>query len=442
MAAQPWELNQFRIGDIDRFLISTKNIIVSIMSPTTTGLLGQTRPGLDAKQLLAAYSDRTSCFFASPAQTLLARGVRSVLPSSVANPDLPRRAKALLSEQSQTGLPPMPLMGAIPFDNSANVYLFVPEEIDRAGPLEKGNAPFSSQNADPNAYSLQEIPAPVEYMQGVARALERIERSELLKVVLSRSLELSLPNNIDLGRLLSKLAYLNRYGYTYLLKVPPSLPFGLDGTTEARTLIGASPELLVRRRGMQVEANPLAGSAPRSGDLATDRERARALMGSAKDRREHAFVVDAIAEILRPLCCELDIPADPCILQTDSMMHLSTCLRGKLRETDTCSLSLALALHPTPAICGSPTASAYSAIQEIESFSRGYFTGMVGWVDRQGNGEWAIAIRCGEAVGNRLRLYAGAGIVAGSSPEKELAETSAKFRTMLKAVGVEQEVKA
>ncbi|NJL85990.1 MAG: isochorismate synthase [Leptolyngbyaceae cyanobacterium SM1_1_3] len=399
-------------------------------------------PLIDARQLLEAYDDQTSCFFATPAQTLLAQGIRAVLPSpqgQLSRQDLPQQAMRLLEQQSRLGLPPAPLMGAIPFDDSAAVHLFVPEQIYRAGPIEKHHAAAKPRDLSQNP-CLQMIPEPARYMQGVEQALERIQRSDLLKVVLSRALELSFPKALDLGWLLANLAHYNRHGYTYLFNLPPSQ----SRSKELQTLIGASPELLVRRRGMQVEANPLAGSAPRSGDLATDRQRALDLLSSDKDRREHALVVDAIAETLKPLCRELDIPSSPCILQTDSMMHLSTCLRGTLRDTDTCALSLALALHPTPAVCGYPPQCAYAAIHEIEPFARRYFTGLVGWVDGQGDGEWAVTIRCGEAEGCRLRLYAGAGVVAGSTAEKELAETSAKFRTMLRALGLERllEVKA
>ncbi|MGR3279181.1 isochorismate synthase [Acaryochloris marina NIES-2412] len=393
---------------------------------------------LDAKHLLEAYNEQTSCFFATPAQTLLAQGIQAVLPSpqkGFSRQDLPRQAKALLTNQTRFGPSSTPLIGAIPFDDSAQIHLFLPEKIYRTGPFEKGHTVFNSTGLDSNQCTLKMVPEPLNYMQGVDKALEQIQHSELRKVVLSRALELSFPTSLDLCRLLANLVHNNRYGYTYLLNLPSPPLSGSDGSCQ--TLIGASPELLIRRRGMQVEANPLAGSAPRSGDLKIDRQRAHELLNSDKDRREHMLVVDAIVETLRPLCNELDIPSSPCILQTDSMMHLSTCLRGTLRDANSCALSLALALHPTPAVCGYPSQGAYAAIHEIEPFARRYFAGIVGWVNSQGDGEWAVTIRCGETDGECLRLYAGAGIVAGSTAEKELAETSAKFRTMLKALGLE-----
>ena len=120
---------------------------------------------------------------------------------------------------------------------------------------------------------------------------------------------------------------------------------------------------------------------------------------------------------------------------TAAMWHLGTEIRGTLADPATGSLELARRLHPTPAICGTPVEAARDAIGELEPFDRGFYTGAVGWTDASGDGEWALTLRCGEVDGRRLRLFAGAGIVAGSRPEQELAETTAKFRTMLDAVG-------
>lgn len=393
-----------------------------------------------ATALLDTCDNETSFFLATPTQTLLAQGVRDILSGAseaIARHDLPRQAKALLAQHSQLGLPQMPLVGAVPFDDSAAVHLFLPHHLYRAGPL-RNEASVRMARSDRGRCTCQLIPEPAGYMEGVEQALSHIQHSALLKVVLARTLELSFSDAIDLGELLRNLAYCNRFGYTYLMDLAPFQPLGPQSTLTARRLIGASPELLVRRQGMQVAANPLAGSAPRSGDSRVDRQRAEALMTSHKDRHEHAVVVEEIADRLSPFCCQLEVPAVPDILQTDSMIHLSTYIRGTLRDAQTCALSLALALHPTPAVCGAPVQCAYSAIHSIEPFARRYFTGLVGWVDEQGDGEWAVTIRCGETEGCRLRLYAGAGVVAGSTAEGELAETTAKFRTMLKALGLEQ----
>ncbi|WP_131769163.1 isochorismate synthase, partial [Candidatus Protofrankia californiensis] len=212
---------------------------------------------------------------------------------------------------------------------------------------------------------------------------------------------------------------------------------GGTGRASARTLLGASPEMLVSRSGRLVVTNPLAGSAARSPDPAEDHRRAQNLLTSAKDVREHAVVVNAVVSTLRPYCLDLDVPARPSLIRTATMWHLSTRISGWLADPQVSSLTLATALHPTPAVCGWPAAAARRAIAEIEPFDRGHYTGLVGWCDASGDGEWAVAIRCAEADENSLTLFAGAGIVPGSQPSDELAETSAKFRTLLTAMGVD-----
>jgi isochorismate synthase len=185
-------------------------------------------------------------------------------------------------------------------------------------------------------------------------------------------------------------------------------------------------------------ANPLAGSVPRSADPIEDARRAAALLESPKDLHEHAVVVEAVAAALAPFCDVIEVPA-PVVISTATMWHLSTTLTGELRADAPSSLGLALALHPTPAVCGTPTATARAAISAIEPFDRSFFTGIVGWCDARGDGEWVVTIRCAEVVDRSLRLFAGAGVVIGSQPEAELAETAAKFRTMLIAMGLDGE---
>ncbi|MEV1178713.1 chorismate-binding protein, partial [Nonomuraea sp. NPDC049784] len=162
------------------------------------------------------------------------------------------------------------------------------------------------------------------------------------------------------------------------------------------------------------------------------------LLNSVKDRHEHRLVVDAVAAALAAHCDHLHVP-EPTLLATPTMWHLATPIIGRLTTPAPSSVELAAALHPTPAVCGTPTAEAASLIAELEGglgVDRGYFAGLVGWQDAAGDGEWAIALRGGvlEESQQRLRLYAGAGIVAGSDPDHELAETDAKFLTMLRAL--------
>jgi isochorismate synthase len=160
------------------------------------------------------------------------------------------------------------------------------------------------------------------------------------------------------------------------------------------------------------------------------------LAASAKDQREHAFVVDAMATALAPLCSDLDVPATPGLTQTPNMWHLGTRIVGSVREPATTALDLAVALHPTPAVCGTPTADAREFILTNEG-DRGFYAGAVGWCDSAGDGEWMVGIRCAElsADGRTIRASAGGGIVSDSDPQLELAETSAKLRTILSALG-------
>ena len=207
-----------------------------------------------------------------------------------------------------------------------------------------------------------------------------------------------------------------------------------DENENSKTLIGASPELLVSRHGMQVISNPLAGSRPRSDDPVEDKRRAEELLSSPKDLHEHAVVVEAVAAA--PILSYITCSEKPSVIHSEAMWHLSTEVKGELKNPNTSSLELAIALHPTPAVCGTPMEEAREAIQQIEPFDREFFTGMLGWSDLNGDGEWIVTIRCAEVQENTLRLYAGAGVVAESKPEDELAETSAKFQTMLKALGL------
>ncbi|GAC59008.1 putative isochorismate synthase, partial [Gordonia hirsuta DSM 44140 = NBRC 16056] len=205
-----------------------------------------------------------------------------------------------------------------------------------------------------------------------------------------------------------------------------------------RWLIGASPELLVRRRGDIVTCHPYAGSAARHSDPAADRAAADSLAASDKDLREHAFVVDDLRDRLAPLCTELSAPARPSLMATGEMWHLATPIRGVLRDRDVTALDLAALLSPTPAVCGTPRAAAARLIEELEG-PREFYAGTVGWCDAAGDGEWLVSIRCLElATDHRhIRTWAGGGIVTGSDPDAEVAETDAKFRTVRRALGVD-----
>jgi isochorismate synthase len=269
---------------------------------------------------------------------------------------------------------------------------------------------------------LRELPSKNDYEAAVRDSVDRIRRGVLRKVVLARTIEVTAERELDARLLARRLRAVDPDAYTFA------------APTDEGVLVGASPELLVSRQGLEVRSNPLAGSAPRAGDPEEDRANADALVGSAKDREEHAIVVEAVADTLRPLCAQLTFDPEPILRETPNIWHLSTRFRGVLREPAPSALDLVDELHPTPAVAGAPRDAALDTIAELEPFDRGRYAGPVGWVDGDGDGEWAIALRCAELRGHRAILYAGAGIVADSDPARELEETERKFRSFLDAL--------
>ncbi|MEC3848568.1 isochorismate synthase DhbC [Bacillus velezensis] len=387
---------------------------------------------VSAKEVLDAYKPG-AFFLASPKSTLLAEGVFAKVPDADAEnqlDSLPERVRQTLLEAKQAGIKHPIAAGAIPFDGRKASRLFVPKIVHTAGPL--SFAESSAEKPQSNTYDIRPVPEPEGFMSGVEQGVFNITDGPLSKIVLSRTLHLTAEKDIDIPQAVKHLAQHNPRGYTFAADV--------TGTSETRkTLFGASPELLLSKNGTSILSNPLAGSRPRSADPAEDQRRAEELLQSAKDLHEHAVVVAAVAAALKPFCRVLDVPEKPSLIKTEAMWHLSTEVKGELSDPSTTSLELAIALHPTPAVCGTPTDAAREAIQDIEPFDRNFYTGMAGWCDAEGDGEWIIALRCAEAETRSLRLFAGAGIVAGSKPQDELDETSAKFRTMLRAMGLYQD---
>lgn len=376
-----------------------------------------------ATALLDAYRPDTDRFFASPTRTLLARGDGLPVPHD-ARP-LTERVEDVLAQACADGLPEPVVMGAIPFDPSAPAALAVLGQVRRGPAL--GRDPLIALPAptpEDITWDIRPVPGPDAYATAVATAVRRMTAGEFRKVVLARTLDLNGDSAPDVPGMLQRLARRDPRGYTF------AVPTGAG-----RTLLGASPELLVSRRGHSLLANPLAGSAPRSSDLAEDVRRAAALLESPKDLLEHAVVVSAIGEALAPYCVDLVVPDRPTLVKTAAMWHLSTTITGTLAPEPASALELACALHPTPAVCGDPTDLARDVIRELEPFDRGLYSGVVGWGDAAGDGEWVVTIRCAEAGADSLRLFAGAGVVASSDPGAETAETTAKFRTFLEAVG-------
>ncbi|WP_405746823.1 isochorismate synthase [Streptomyces sp. NBC_01525] len=392
----------------------------SLSDPRTTPVV---TPG-EATALLDAYRAGTDRFLGTPRHTLLGRGTRADVPHDSRPVHL--RVREKLRERRAAGTPSPVVVGALPFDPDGPPALAVPASVAWAPPLREDPlvalpAPDAERAAD---WQVREVPEPAAYGAAVAAAVARMRAGEFDKVVLARTVELTAPYDLDLPSMVQRLARRDPSGYTFAVPGGPG-----------RTLVGASPELLVSRTGGRLTANPLAGSAPRSADLAEDVRRAAALLESPKDLHEHAVVVDAVRAALAPFCTRLEVPERPALVRTAAMWHLSTTVTGDLADPKVCALELASALHPTPAVCGTPTPLAREVIAASEPFDRGPYTGMVGWQNADGDGEWVVTIRCAEAEGRALRLFAGAGVVAGSSPEAETAETGAKFRTFLSAVG-------
>ncbi|MGH2688649.1 MAG: isochorismate synthase, partial [Actinomycetota bacterium] len=243
-------------------------------------------------------------------------------------------------------------------------------------------------------------------------------QGELLKVVLARDVLVERPEPLGHRAVARRLA--ERY--------PQCWTFVAGG------MVGASPELLVRREGPTLQSLTLAGSAPRGADAGEDHTLGAALLRSHKDRWEHELAVRFVRETLSRCCSELWVDPEPFLLRLANVQHLATNIHGLLAEPLP-AVELAGRLHPGAAICGTPTRAALEVIDRLEGMDRGHYAAPVGWMDAEGDGEWAIALRCAEVSGTRARLFAGAGIVAESDPASELEETRLKLHPVLSALG-------
>lgn len=261
--------------------------------------------------------------------------------------------------------------------------------------------------------------SPDAFRESVSTAVKRILAGNLEKVVLARDLRGHVPVGADLRRVLLELAL----GY------PDTWTFAVDGH------LGSSPETLVRVSDRDVTARVLAGSHARGADAQADAAAAIELATSSKDLDEHRFAVESVLRALRPHGAGITATELPFTLKLPNLWHLASDVHGRLSDGSG-ALDLVAALHPTAAVAGTPTQAAVELIRELEPFDRGLYGGPVGWVDRYGDGKWAISLRSAEvdAEGN-LTAFAGAGIVAESDPDRELAETKLKFRPIVEAFG-------
>lgn len=264
-----------------------------------------------------------------------------------------------------------------------------------------------------------------QWEAAVAEAVRRItaarDGEKLDKVVLARDLVARAEEPIDVRWVLARLAERYERCWSYLV----------DG------LVGATPEMLLRRENGLVTSRVLAGTIQRSGDNVRDLALAAALGRSSKDLEEHEYAVASVANALAPYCSGMNVPDAPYVLELPNVLHLATDVTAVAGPERT-SLGLAAALHPSAAVCGTPTETARRTIAELEHLDRERYAGPVGWIDAQGDGEWGIALRCGlvdDTDPRQIRLYAGCGVVAGSDPEAELTESNAKLVPMRDALG-------
>lgn len=328
--------------------------------------------------------------------------------------------------------------GALPFDpahSSSSETLTVPKMIiGRRGETSWVTHVFT--DGEPERPEPQSIPfgphwsaivgpgacTPDGYQAEVRAGLEAITSGEVAKVVLARDLVGSVPAGSDLRRLVRALA--SAY--------PDTWTFAVDGA------IGASPETLVTVSGGTVTARVLAGTAARGADADADTAASVALATSAKDLDEHRYAVQSVLTALRAHTTALVAEPEPFMLKLPNVWHLATDVEGTL-SGHASALDLVEVLHPTAAVAGTPTQAALEVIRRVEPFDRGRYAGPVGWIDADGDGEWAIALRCAQfdvhGEGDiALIAHAGAGIVAGSDPETEMLETRVKFRPIVDAL--------
>jgi menaquinone-specific isochorismate synthase len=276
-----------------------------------------------------------------------------------------------------------------------------------------------SAAAEPlRAHQVAEVPAADVWRQSVAEAVTELSAGALDKVVLARAVEVEAARALDARSIAARLAERFPSCFTYIC----------DG------LVGASPELLIRRLGRHAESLVLAGTQRRGATPEEDEQLEKALLSSAKDAHEHRLAVESVRTVLAGLATDIECPDEPHLLRLANVSHLATHLDAWLPAGAPSALGLAVALHPTAAVGGTPRADALAAIRRLEVAPRDRYAGPVGWVDHNGDGEFALALRCAQLSGRTARVWAGNGIVAESDPDAEVAETTAKLDAVMKAL--------
>ncbi len=280
---------------------------------------------------------------------------------------------------------------------------------------------------DSNSLSTQDLLPVVEWMQQVADTVNLIRQGVYEKVVLARGLRVTSETPFDIGAILRRL----RKEY------PGASIFAIQ--RGQRLFVGATPERLVRVQDRHIQTMALAGSAARGASAEEDRQFGDALLRSEKNKREHAIVVERMREALSTLCARVSVAEMPRLLRLKNIQHLETPIVGELLQGKSILETLE-ALHPTPAVGGLPGPAALERIRDCEQLDRGWYAGPVGWVDADGNGEFAVALRSALLDDRQATLFAGCGIVADSDPQSEYAESCLKFQAMLRGLGSEDGV--
>lgn len=309
--------------------------------------------------------------------------------------------------------------------DEARLVVVVPPGVDSdtiLGPLSGLASLDDPAPPDPGVHTVESIPASVDWQSEVAEAVGAIEQGSFAKVVLARSVVVQSERFIGPFDLVHHLRAANPSSYIYAHAVGES------------AFVGASPELLLAQDGREIRLNPLAGSA-RRGKGDDDLELGLELLESRKNRAEHAIVVDDLVSRLSDLAGRVDYPDGPSLRRMATVQHLSTEIEGTLLD-DVGTMDVLAAIHPTPAVGGTPRAEALAFIDKVEGIDRGWYAGGVGWLDPRGGAQVALALRCALMNGTTSRLYAGNGIVEESDPAAELVETRLKFQPMLDLLAV------
>jgi menaquinone-specific isochorismate synthase len=388
----------------------------------------------------------------SPGGALVGAGLAARIPVGTGPGRIERAAETVaalldaaeVDDPGGTGLGPA-AVGALPFHPATPGELVVPSLLVRTDPTGRawailtGPGPFDPPPAAdllaqlrsgaagdrtwPRAHRLDTPGVPdgsglAVWRAGVVAALEAIGAGRLDKVVLAREAAVEAERPFPRAELLRRLR---------------RRPGGATFLYASGGFVGASPELLVRREGRVATSRPMAGTVPRGDSAAAEADGLARLTGSPKEAVEHRLVVDAVADGLAKVADRVQV-GRPEVVRLATVAHLATEITAELTGPLPTALELAGLLHPTPAVGGSPRDAALAAIAALEPFDRGCYAGPVGWVDRAGDGEWALALRCATLDGRRAHLLAGAGIVPGSDPDTEWAETEYKLRAMLEVL--------